>query len=223
MAWRLGNGKLRKDQTDHYGRLKNGGGGGGATADDFADSNTIIFSQDVATQKVRADIAVDVSNKIENSLQTPLSAPTATELVGIGTDKSQKRIKIGNGLSINEDNELSSNMYILEKNMPIVEETSEEIYASVVLTASEYANILNSGVAILKLHVLNSEILSDMTVTLSERFTTVDTGTFLIVYVFKTGGLTYTVNITEIEDSYVLLLTIYIEEGENNYVNRKTN
>lgn len=103
MAWRLGNGKLRKDQTDHYGRLKNGGGGGGATVDDFTDTDTIIFSKDVETQKVRADIAVDVANKIENSLQTPLSTPTATELVGVGTDKSQQRINIGEGIIINNN------------------------------------------------------------------------------------------------------------------------
>lgn len=103
MASKLGNGKLRKDQTDHYGRIKRGGGGGGATVDDFVDTSTIKVSEDTQSGKVRMDVASDVVTKIENSLQTPLQTPTATELVGIDTTKSQKRISIGDGLQIVDD------------------------------------------------------------------------------------------------------------------------
>lgn len=104
MSSRLGNGKLRKDQTDPYGRLKRGGGGG-ASVDDFVDTSTIIVSEDVTSGKIRMDVAADVTAKIDNSLQTPITAPTSTELVGIGTDKSQERIIIGDGLNI-ENNTL---------------------------------------------------------------------------------------------------------------------
>lgn len=51
----LGNGKIRKDQTDHYGRIKNGGGGGGATIDDFEDSDTVEFIE-TADGKVSANV-----------------------------------------------------------------------------------------------------------------------------------------------------------------------
>ena len=41
---------------------------------------------------------------INNSLQLPETAPTATELVGIGTNKSQVNIGIGEGLSLENGN-----------------------------------------------------------------------------------------------------------------------
>lgn len=108
MSSKLGNGKVRKDQTDHYGRIKNGGGGGGATVDDFVDSDTIVVSEDTETEKVKMDIASDVVAKIDNSLQTPLQTPTEIELVAVDTSKSQQRITIGDGLEITEDNELKA-------------------------------------------------------------------------------------------------------------------
>lgn len=39
--------------------------------------------------------------KVERALLIPVATPTNPELVGIGTDKEQKRVKIGNGLSYN--------------------------------------------------------------------------------------------------------------------------
>lgn len=106
MASKLGNGKVNKKATDHYGNIKGGGGGGGATEDDFVDSSTIIVSTDTESGKVRMDIAADVESKIENSLQTPLQTPTEIELVGIDESKSQKRITIGKGLIINDEDEM---------------------------------------------------------------------------------------------------------------------
>lgn len=68
MAWRLGNGKLRKDQTDHYGRIKNGGGGGGASVEDFVDSTDIKFSLDATTEKIKAVLTDAIKSILENAL-----------------------------------------------------------------------------------------------------------------------------------------------------------
>lgn len=205
MAWRQGNGKLRKDQTDLYGRVKESGQ---ISVEDFEESDDIKFSQDASTNKIKAELQEEVkeiidsaltsdnfdsseeiimdiadnvisflleenikdkidaslteedfasseditiskvtnkltatlssaiktilnsalsssnfasseeivmsissgiikfyldntlSNKITNSLQLPLTTPTAEELVGIDTSKAQTRIAIGEGLAI---------------------------------------------------------------------------------------------------------------------------
>ena len=49
MSWLRGNGKVRKDQTDHYGRVK---GDGGAKISDFQDSGSILVEQDASTKKI---------------------------------------------------------------------------------------------------------------------------------------------------------------------------
>lgn len=106
MALRSGRTGVRRDQVDHYGRVRRSGTGG-ATIEDFVDSETIVFSEDSYSGLVKADLDGDTLNKIEKSLQTPTTTPTATELVGIGTDKSQKRIDVGDGLEI-ENNVLKA-------------------------------------------------------------------------------------------------------------------
>ena len=62
MAWKLGNGKLAKDQTNHYGEVL-GGGGGGITIDDFVDSDNIEFSAP-STGKVSADLSDDAKTDL---------------------------------------------------------------------------------------------------------------------------------------------------------------
>lgn len=60
----------------------------------------------------------DISNKINNSLQVPAQAPTATELVAVGANNAQTMLAIGEGLSVNDgklsvnDGELSSQLYL---------------------------------------------------------------------------------------------------------------
>ena len=123
MAWR--DGKVRKDQTDSYGRVKKEGP---ISLSNFEDSDDIHFSQSAESSKISAELqeAVkqiinnalsvndfdsseeivmdisegvikfllqnDISNKINNSLQLPMTTPTAMELVGVDTSKSQTRI-----------------------------------------------------------------------------------------------------------------------------------
>lgn len=50
----------------------------------------------------------DVSNKINNSLQTPLATPASKELVGVGTNKEQLRVSVGSGLNLSAGNVLSA-------------------------------------------------------------------------------------------------------------------
>lgn len=147
MASRLGNGKLRKDQTDHYGRVKRGGGGGGATVDDFVDSETIVVSEDTSTGKVKMDVATDVVTKIENSLQTPLTTPTETELVGIDTNKDQKRVKLDKNIFINNDSLSSYDLYEIQisKSLYIDPSNIERTNAKFIdIDADEAENIYNS-------------------------------------------------------------------------------
>lgn len=58
MASRLGNGKVRKDQTDHYGRIKEGGG---AKVTDFQDSDSVTWDVDEETGKIFAEAEGGIS------------------------------------------------------------------------------------------------------------------------------------------------------------------
>lgn len=60
-----------------------------------------ITSAKIAEHQVTDEkLEVTTLNKINKSLQTPTTAPTSTELVGIDTNKTQVNIGIGDGLAI---------------------------------------------------------------------------------------------------------------------------
>lgn len=63
-------------------------------------SDTVVV--DVAEDKKTVEVHLDaeVTQKIDNSLQAPTQAPTATQIVGVGTNKAQTMLNIGDGLSI---------------------------------------------------------------------------------------------------------------------------
>ena len=63
-------------------------------------SDTVVV--DVAEDKKTVEVHLDndITTEIHNSLQKPVGAPTATQLVGIGTNKAQTMISIGDGLEI---------------------------------------------------------------------------------------------------------------------------
>ena len=65
MSWRLGNGKLRKDQTDTYGKIR---GGAKPLLSDFEDSDSIHFSQSASTSKIKAEITEVIMEIINNAL-----------------------------------------------------------------------------------------------------------------------------------------------------------
>ena len=68
MSMKDGNGKLRKDQTDHYGRVL-GGGGGGVSPEDFVDTDTIEFSQpEGQPKKIQADLTDAVAEILNNAI-----------------------------------------------------------------------------------------------------------------------------------------------------------
>lgn len=58
---------------------------------------------DIAEDGNSLDLHLDnvISNKINNSLQIPAQAPTATELVAVGANNAQTMLGIGEGLSVN--------------------------------------------------------------------------------------------------------------------------
>ena len=64
------------------------------------DSDTVIVSLDETGTKVQLHLASAISNKLAKMLVTPMTKPTSTELVAIGTDGMQERVEIGDGLSI---------------------------------------------------------------------------------------------------------------------------
>ena len=60
-----------------------------------------ITSAKIAEHQVTDDkLETATLNKINKALQTPTTAPTATELVGVDTNKAQVNIGIGSGLSL---------------------------------------------------------------------------------------------------------------------------
>lgn len=63
-------------------------------------SDTVVV--DVAEDKKTVEVHLDaeVTQKIDNSLQAPTQAPTATQIVGVGTNKAQTMLNIGDGLSV---------------------------------------------------------------------------------------------------------------------------
>lgn len=65
--------------------------------------NVIIDSEEIVKHTAENDklyLNNTISNKINNSMQLPTTAPTTTELVGIDTNKAQVNIGIGDGLSL---------------------------------------------------------------------------------------------------------------------------
>ena len=65
--------------------------------------NNIVDSEEIVKHTGEADklfLNNNISNTINNSLQKPTTAPTATELVGVDTNKAQVNIGIGEGLNI---------------------------------------------------------------------------------------------------------------------------
>ena len=72
---------------------------------DIEDSDSVVHS--FTGNKLQFNLSATIKNKIENSLVTPMSRPTATELVGIDSTNSQTMIGIGSGLKL-EDGVLSS-------------------------------------------------------------------------------------------------------------------
>lgn len=59
-----------------------------------------VSSEEIVVSGNKLMLANAVSNKVNNSLQAPTTAPTATELVGIATDKAQINIELEDSLEL---------------------------------------------------------------------------------------------------------------------------
>ena len=74
-----------------------------AKAEIASKQNNIVDSEEIVKHTGENDklyLNNNISNKINNSMQLPTTAPTVIELVGIDTNKSQTNIGIGSGLSL---------------------------------------------------------------------------------------------------------------------------
>lgn len=65
------------------------------------DSDTIVHS--ISGDKVQFNLDAEVQNKISKSLITPMSRPSATELVAVDSTNSQRMLNIGDGLELDGD------------------------------------------------------------------------------------------------------------------------
>ena len=67
--------------------------------------NKIVSSEEIIIDNETNELMLNntLSNKINKSLVTPTTTPISTELVGIDTSNSQARIKIGDGLNVEND------------------------------------------------------------------------------------------------------------------------
>lgn len=63
-------------------------------------TGTIICDVDEANKKINIHLDAAYKNKIDRALQLPTTAPTATQLVGVGTNNAQTMVGVGNGLEI---------------------------------------------------------------------------------------------------------------------------
>lgn len=59
-----------------------------------------VSSEEIVVSGNKLMLANAVSNKVNNSLQAPTTAPTATELVGITTNKAQVNIELEDSLEL---------------------------------------------------------------------------------------------------------------------------
>lgn len=81
--------------TDKDGNPLDFGGGGSAT---IVDTEEIVHIE--GEEGTELYLAQEVSNKVQNSLQLPVSPPLADALVGVGTNGAQKQIGVGDGLEV---------------------------------------------------------------------------------------------------------------------------
>ncbi len=82
-------------------------------------TGTIICDVDEANHKINIHLDAAYKNKIDRALQLPTTAPSATQLVAVGTDNAQTMLGIGEGLSINGGNletNTQSGQYYIEIN-----------------------------------------------------------------------------------------------------------
>lgn len=62
------------------------------------DTETVVVSLDNSGTKLDIQLSSDVINKLAKTLVTPMSSPTATELVGVNDQNMQTMIELGNGI-----------------------------------------------------------------------------------------------------------------------------
>lgn len=62
------------------------------------DTETVVVSLDSNGTKLNIQLSADVINKLAKTLVTPMSSPSATELVGVNNQNMQTMIELGNGL-----------------------------------------------------------------------------------------------------------------------------
>lgn len=63
-------------------------------------SQTVVCDIDETNHKINIHLDATYKNKIDKSLQLPQTAPSATQLVAVGTNNAQTMVGVGDGLSI---------------------------------------------------------------------------------------------------------------------------
>ena len=63
-------------------------------------SPTVVCDIDEANHKINIHLDATYKNKIDRALQLPTTAPSATQLVGVGTNNAQTMVGVGDGLYV---------------------------------------------------------------------------------------------------------------------------
>lgn len=63
-------------------------------------SQTVVCDIDEANHKINIHLDATYKNKIDKALQLPQTAPSATQIVAVGTNNAQTMLGIGDGLSV---------------------------------------------------------------------------------------------------------------------------
>lgn len=110
------------------------------------DTDTIIHSLDASGTRLQLNLSTAQVNKLMRALLTPSVAPSGIELVGINTTNSQVMLTLGEGLFVNEANELTvDGAGVSIDNASITENEQGEIQA--VALKNKAINVLTQSIS----------------------------------------------------------------------------
>lgn len=118
-------------------------------------TGTIICDVDEANKKINIHLDAAYKNKIDHALQLPTTAPTATQLVGVGTNNAQTMLGVGEGLAIVNNTLQNKNVFgnvIMSYNSqgiefsfqaPFMHDTSKDIVDEIIALVAKNALVGN--------------------------------------------------------------------------------
>lgn len=118
-------------------------------------SQTVVCDIDEANHKINIHLDATYKNKIDKALQLPQTAPSATQLVAVGTNNAQTMVGIGGGLEITNNTLQSKNIFgnVIVREVsqgteflfqaPFIHDTSKDIVDEIIALVDKNALVGN--------------------------------------------------------------------------------